>query len=96
MLSGIKKTLSLVFVIGTLAFGGVCQAQALDASVQSELVEAEKRFKAADKDGDGKLTLEEARHGMPRIADAFKHIDIDNRGYVTLDQIKAIIIKNAR
>ncbi|MFM8340254.1 MAG: hypothetical protein ACKN9C_09765 [Fluviibacter sp.] len=49
----------------------------------------DERFAAADKNKDGKLTLEEARAGMPRVADNFDKIDSQKRGYVTLDQIKA-------
>jgi hypothetical protein len=49
----------------------------------------EKRFKEADKDGDGKLTLDEAEAGMPRVAKHFAEIDKDKKGYVTLDEIKA-------
>jgi hypothetical protein len=30
---------------------------------------------------------------MPRVDDAFSHIDIEKKGYVTLDQIRAIMIK---
>jgi Ca2+-binding EF-hand superfamily protein len=51
--------------------------------------EIEERFKAADKDQDGKLTLAEAKAGMPRIAKAFDKIDKDKKGYLTVDQIKA-------
>lgn len=49
----------------------------------------EERFKAADKDSDGKLTLAEAKAGMPRIAKGFDKIDKDKKGYLTVDQIKA-------
>ncbi|MEN9879498.1 MAG: hypothetical protein RIQ55_144 [Pseudomonadota bacterium] len=49
----------------------------------------DERFAAADKDKDGKLTLDEARAGMPRVADNFDKIDSQKRGYVTLEQIKA-------
>jgi Ca2+-binding EF-hand superfamily protein len=47
------------------------------------------RFAAADKNQDGKLTLEEAQAGMPKVAANFDKIDTQKRGYVTLDQIKA-------
>lgn len=53
----------------------------------------DERFAAADKNNDGKLTLEEARAGMPRVADNFDKIDSQKRGYVTLDQIKAVADK---
>ena len=48
----------------------------------------EQRFKAANKTNDGKLTLEQAKAGMPRVAKNFDKIDVDHKGYVTLDQIK--------
>ena len=50
-----------------------------------------KAFSAADKDGNGRLTLEEAKAGMPRVAKNFDRIDKDKKGYVTLDQIKAMM-----
>nr|WP_246525921.1 EF-hand domain-containing protein [Polynucleobacter paneuropaeus] len=48
------------------------------------------KFKAADKNHDGKLTLAEAQAGMPRVASHFSYIDSQGRGYVTLDQILAL------
>jgi Ca2+-binding EF-hand superfamily protein len=51
--------------------------------------EVAKRFAAADKNGDGRLTREEATAGMPRVAKNFDTIDKDKKGYVTLDEIKA-------
>jgi hypothetical protein len=48
----------------------------------------EDRFKAANKKGDGKLTLEEAKAGMPRVAANFDRIDAKKLGYITVDQIK--------
>ena len=47
------------------------------------------KFAAADKNQDGKLTLEEAQQGMPKVAANFDKIDTQKRGYVTLEQIKA-------
>lgn len=49
------------------------------------------RFKAADKDHDGKLTLEEAREGMPRVAQVFDQIDTGKTGSITLQQIGAFM-----
>lgn len=48
----------------------------------------EHRFKAANTTNDGKLTLEQAKAGMPRVAKNFDKIDTDHKGYVTLQQIK--------
>jgi hypothetical protein len=47
------------------------------------------RFAAADKNKDGKLTLDEAKAGMPRVAKGFAYIDSGHQGFVTLAQIKA-------
>jgi Ca2+-binding EF-hand superfamily protein len=44
----------------------------------------------ADKNKDGKLTLEEAKAGMPRVAANFSRIDTQNKGYVTAAEIKAM------
>jgi hypothetical protein len=57
------------------------------ASYQDQMIE--KRFAAADKNHDGKLTLTEAQAGMPKVAANFDKIDTEHRGYVTLDQIIA-------
>jgi Ca2+-binding EF-hand superfamily protein len=77
-----------------ISLSTVCVAQTMTASQASEIKQAEERFAAADKNADGKLTLEEAKAGMPRIASGFSKIDVDKKGYVTLDQIKAMILKN--
>ena len=52
--------------------------------------EIDQRFALADKNKDGKLTLEEAKEGMPLIASNFSRIDTQNKGYVTLAEIKAM------
>lgn len=83
---------SLVALMG-ISLSTVCGAQTMTASQASEIKLAEERFAAADKNADGKLTLEEAKAGMPRIASSFSKIDVDKKGYVTLDQIKAMILK---
>ena len=85
-------TASLVALMG-ISLSTVCVAQTMTATQASEIKQAEERFAAADKNADGKLTLEEAKAGMPRIASSFSKIDVDKKGYVTLDQIKAMILK---
>lgn len=47
------------------------------------------RFTQADKNHDGKLTLEEAQAGMPKVAANFDKLDTEKKGYLTVDQIKA-------
>lgn len=89
-----KRILSVALAFALVAVSGLSAAQTIDPATQAKLTELETRFKAADKNADGKLTLQEAKDGMPRIADAFSHIDIEKKGYVTLDQIRAVMIKN--
>lgn len=48
----------------------------------------EERFKAANKKGDGKLILEEANAGMPKVAASFDRIDTQERGYITVEHLK--------
>ena len=51
------------------------------------------RFKAADLNGDGKITREEAEKGLPRVAMVWDKVDVDKRGYITLEQL--IFIANS-
>lgn len=54
-----------------------------------QIQQLEQHFKEANKSGNGKLTLEEAKAGMPKIAQNFERLDKDHKGYLTLDDIKA-------
>ncbi len=47
------------------------------------------RFAAANTTHDGHLTQEQARAKMPSVARDFAAIDSGNKGYVTLDDIRA-------
>lgn len=58
--------------------------------------QVEARFKAADKDGDGHLTRQEAEAGMPRVAKNFALIDKTGKGFVTLDEIKQALAEHAQ
>lgn len=52
------------------------------------------RFAAADKNGDGRLTREEANGKMPRVHDNFQTIDQDKKGYVTFQDIEKSLKEN--
>jgi hypothetical protein len=58
----------------------------------------EQRFAHANVAHDGHLTLEEAKAGFKLIAKYFNEIDVDHRGYVTANDIRAwrILRKAAR
>ena len=46
------------------------------------------RMKAADKDGDGRISRAEAA-AMPRLAKHFDEIDTNKDGFITKDEMKA-------
>ncbi len=49
------------------------------------------RFAAANVTHDGRLTRQQAQPVMPRIAENFDAIDVDQKGYVTLAEIQTFI-----
>lgn len=49
----------------------------------------EQRFSAANTTHDGKLTLDQAKAGLPYAARHFPDIDKDHHGYVTVEEIRA-------
>jgi hypothetical protein len=80
------STLSMMLAASACAVGLAASTPALAAFGPAEV---EARFKAADQDGNGKLTREEAKDGMPRIAKKFDELDTGKLGYLTLDQVQA-------
>jgi Ca2+-binding EF-hand superfamily protein len=78
-----NRSVIALFMMLAITLSGVALAQAPSAQ------KIEERFKAADVNHDGKLTLEEAKAGMPRVAKAFDKIDVEKKGFVTLEQIQA-------
>ena len=80
------KSLKLVSALIAVGLFASANVYAEDSAKAKQI---EEKFKAADKNGDGKLTLEEAKEGMPRVARAFSKIDVNNQGYATVDEIKA-------
>ena len=87
-------SISKYFVKSTMAVllsTAIAQVYAADPPPPANEAEIAARFKAADKNGDGKLTYEEAKAGMPRIAAVFDKIDTDNKGYLTLPQILKVV-----
>jgi Ca2+-binding EF-hand superfamily protein len=83
-----KKENVMKFLIVTIALmGNLGLVQAQESRTDKEI---DQRFAMADKNKDGKLTLEEAKAGMPRVAANFSRIDTQNKGYVTAAEIKAM------
>jgi Ca2+-binding EF-hand superfamily protein len=88
-----RQLISSIVTVAALAFVSTANAQTPTASQQNQIQEAQEKFIAADKNADGKLSLEEAKAGMPRIASNFKKIDTNNDGFVTMEEIKVMILK---
>ena len=89
----VRHFISGIVALSAMAFVAVAVAQTPTSNQQKQIKDAEERFAAADKNADGKLTLEEAQAGMPRIASNFKKIDANNDGFVTIEEIKVMILK---
>lgn len=81
---------ALVLTTATMPLGTLAQSASNLPETPANDAEVEARFKAADKNGDGKITREEAEAGLPRVAMAWEKIDVDNKGYITLEQLKVI------
>jgi len=65
-------------------------AAAQDAErVKHMAAEMQKRFAAADKNGDGRLTRDEAQAAMPYVYKHFDEIDKTKQGQVSLAEIAA-------
>jgi len=92
-----KKNGWRLFGVGLLLSGLTSQVwsskpETLPSVPQSDQ-EVIARFKAADLNGDGKVTREEAEKGLPRVAMVWDKVDVDRRGYITLEQLQ--ILSNA-
>ena len=48
----------------------------------------EARFKEADANGDGQISLDEAQSKMPRVAERFNTLDTDKNGLLSKDELK--------
>ena len=49
----------------------------------------EQRFKEADANSDGQLSLDEVQAKMPRMAERFSQIDADKNGMLSKDELKS-------
>ncbi|MDD3884841.1 MAG: hypothetical protein PHW66_07915 [Gallionella sp.] len=83
------KLSTRLFLLG-MSIAGLAASATAHADDSRRNQQIDSKFKAADKNNDGKLTLEEAKAGMPRVARGFSKIDAQNKGYVTADEIKAM------
>jgi Ca2+-binding EF-hand superfamily protein len=48
----------------------------------------EQRFKEADANSDGQLSLDEVQSKMPRLAERFSTLDVDKNGQLSKEEIR--------
>ena len=53
-------------------------------------------WKKLDANGDGRVSLEEAKANAPRLAEHFKEIDTNGDGFITPEELQAAHAKHAR
>ena len=91
-LENIMNTLkiSLIAVILAASTAAVSYAEgSADAPKGERAKKMQEHFKAADKNGDGKISREEANASMPRVAKHFDEIDANKDGFVTKEEMRA-------
>jgi Ca2+-binding EF-hand superfamily protein len=82
----IAGRVALAIVLAAAAAGAAAQ----DAGrAQQAGAELQKRFAAADKNGDGRLTKDEAQAGMPMVYQHFDEIDKNKQGSISLADVAA-------
>ena len=62
--------------------------QARSARVRGDMKQKmDERFKEADTNGDGQLSLDEVQAKMPRLADRFTTLDTDKNGLLSKEEL---------
>lgn len=87
------KTIFKAAAVAAILVSYMSAAPAFAQATAEQIQKFTDRFNAADKDHDGKLTLAEAKDGMPMVARNFDKIDTEHTGAITLQQIAAFIQK---
>lgn len=83
-----KRIAQLTLLVALCAPLQVAHAQ----SYRQAVAQLESRFARSDKNNDGKLTKKEAQDGgMSRVVANFEQVDTDRDGFVTLDQLRAML-----
>jgi hypothetical protein len=72
---------------------GQPQAQQTQPAATKGPMTLRKLFTRADKDGDGKVTKDEAKGPLPITYASFEQIDTDKRGWISFDQFMAFTNK---
>lgn len=82
-----------------ICMGILCNVQAQEpldlARIEQLKTQLVQRFKQADTNGDGRLSRDEARNGMPRVYQHFDEIDASKQGFVTVEEIESFVAAKA-
>lgn len=87
------RTPILILALGGSALAGPAMADADPEKAarfrERASAQVSERFARADTNNDGLLTRDEARTAMPRVYENFDRIDVERKGAVSLDQVRA-------
>ena len=96
------SVIALIAVFGTASWAQQTQPAATQGQSQAQPTQPaatqgpwtlRKLFARADKNGDGKVTKEEAKGHLPITYLSFEEIDTDKRGWITFEQFMAFTNK---
>ena len=88
----VNETVLLVALTATWSLSA-CATDSSRAERVSQMLNG--RFASADANGDGQLSSAEAKSGMPFVSRHFAEIDTENRGSITLEQIRGYFATQA-
>lgn len=89
------KATNIGLIAALLASGAVFAQAPADAAKGEHAHKMHERLKAADKNGDGLISREEASASLPRLAKHFDEIDANKDGQISKEEMKAWREKNA-
>ena len=84
-----KFTASILALAAIASFGALAQQAPINpATAHAAKVALIERLKAADKDGDGRISREEAA-ALPHLAKNFDRLDTNKDGFISRDELQA-------
>ncbi len=85
-----KTPSTFLALAAAMLLAGAAQADTAAGAAKGERGQKmQERLKAADKDGDGKISKSEAEASLPRLAKHFEQIDTNKDEFLTRDEMHA-------
>ena len=89
--------ISIIATLLALSTASTAYAQApAEAPKGDRAQKMQERLKAADTNGDGKISREEANASLPHLAKMFDAIDANKDGFITTDELRKFHEKSGR